>query len=612
MTFGNGNDTTPNGNHVVTVGAESPAATPRSTLADIEAFIPELMAALGSPGLTATVYRAGERIIHRGFGVKSVNQAADAPGNSVDVHSLFDLCSVTKAMTSACVAVLVHRGLVSWDAPVRTYLPELKFSDPVLTERATVLDLLAHRTGVAGHDEVWEGSGRMALASYSVLDRIEHLGVGGPFRASLIYSNLMYCVATVLVERVSGVAFPDFVAEHILTPLGMTDAVWCSEAFRGHANAAQPHEVVPTFDQIVDAFLRPAAEDAATPPEDLLASLDAKAETPLSPEDAARLAAAPFAVTQIAGVDEDNRTAAGTGFLYPSADDMLKWAQCWLAGGLAPDGKTRVIYEMDKLVRVHNHDWYETEAEATRGIRSLGYGCGWVVKQFGEYEILYHSGHMPGQLTLLALVPGAGIAMYFAENVDNAHAGQILYSLYLEALLAPRRHPNADGPFTVDAARALLPKAKWKSMLELADEMHTVLAGKLSADDQPGADLRHLVGVYHHPAYGYWTIISDESLATRRLRLIRAPETNVVLRRVHPAATDVGDYMADPTNAHFAFGAETMYLSFRPSADPETGIMATLPAPRRNYGAAWVPRTRYDLVVRESSSQVDVVLKRVE
>ena len=70
-------------------------------------------------------------------------------------ETLFPLASCSKGFTSALIAMLADEGKLSWDDPIRRYLPEFRLADPVVSGAATFRDLMIHRTGLASHDYLW-------------------------------------------------------------------------------------------------------------------------------------------------------------------------------------------------------------------------------------------------------------------------------------------------------------------------------------------------------------------------------------------------------------------------------------------------------------------------
>ncbi|MGW4244578.1 serine hydrolase domain-containing protein [Nocardia sp. NPDC004722] len=84
-------------------------------------------------------------------------------GKAWDAESLTVLMSVSKGMTATCVHILVDRGLLDLDAPVRVYWPEFAAAGKT---KITVADLLSHRGGLSSFDAD-SGIGAQQLTDWS-------------------------------------------------------------------------------------------------------------------------------------------------------------------------------------------------------------------------------------------------------------------------------------------------------------------------------------------------------------------------------------------------------------------------------------------------------------
>ena len=94
----------------------------------------------GEEGIQFAVYKDEELVVDVWGGV------ADATtGRRVDRQTLFNVFSVTKAVTATALHVQAERGLVSYDAPIARYWPEFAAHGK---DKATVRDGLSHRTGI--------------------------------------------------------------------------------------------------------------------------------------------------------------------------------------------------------------------------------------------------------------------------------------------------------------------------------------------------------------------------------------------------------------------------------------------------------------------------------
>ncbi len=122
---------------------------------------------------------------------------------------------------------------------MREVLPEFRLRNPVASEQATLRDLLTHRTGVPRHDWVHMGG---HLDNAGMLGALRHLKPSKPFRSAYQYQNLMYLVAGIVLERISGQRWEDFTRDRILLPLAMERATTSlEEMVERHLDYAAPH-----------------------------------------------------------------------------------------------------------------------------------------------------------------------------------------------------------------------------------------------------------------------------------------------------------------------------------------------------------------------------------
>ncbi|MBK6948793.1 MAG: serine hydrolase [Haliscomenobacter sp.] len=72
------------------------------------------------PGLAVAVVKDGKVLMAKGYGVRKLGE----PGQ-VNAQTIYGICSTTKAMTAAAMAILVDEGKVAWDDPVIKHLPRI-------------------------------------------------------------------------------------------------------------------------------------------------------------------------------------------------------------------------------------------------------------------------------------------------------------------------------------------------------------------------------------------------------------------------------------------------------------------------------------------------------
>ena len=195
--------------------ALEPADGPR-----IDALVASFMSAFEIPGMGIAIVRKGAPAFTRGYGVRALGRP-----ERVDEDTLFAIASNSKSFVAASLAMLVEEGKLGWDEPVVKYLPEFEMSDPAVTQMMTVRDLLVHRSGLAlGAGDLMQ----FPLSDHKreeFLPALRHLKLARGFRSGYAYDNILYVVAGILIERVSGRSWEDFVTARLLRPIGMRTAV---------------------------------------------------------------------------------------------------------------------------------------------------------------------------------------------------------------------------------------------------------------------------------------------------------------------------------------------------------------------------------------------------
>src|SRR5690242_16855840 len=110
------------------------------------------------------------------------------------------------------MAVLVDEGKVSWDDKVIRFLPDFKLSDPWITRELTISDILSHRSGLNSFegDLLWYGTN---YTKKDIVSKIQYAPIKNNFRTDFGYQNVMYLVAGLVIEAVSGKPYDEFIEE---------------------------------------------------------------------------------------------------------------------------------------------------------------------------------------------------------------------------------------------------------------------------------------------------------------------------------------------------------------------------------------------------------------
>jgi CubicO group peptidase (beta-lactamase class C family) len=169
------------------------------------------------PGASVIVVQNGQVIVRRAYGMADLQRHTRATPETD-----YRLASVSKQFTAMAVMLLARDGRVRYDQPVREILPEL----PAATRAVTLRHLLNHTSGLWDYEDLIPETRTAQLNDRDVLALLTpkdslYFPAGSAYR----YSNSGYVLLGLIVERASGIAFPEFLRARIFTPLGMTATV---------------------------------------------------------------------------------------------------------------------------------------------------------------------------------------------------------------------------------------------------------------------------------------------------------------------------------------------------------------------------------------------------
>jgi CubicO group peptidase (beta-lactamase class C family) len=353
-------------------------AAPAGLDATVDAIVANFMKAFETPGVSVAIVRKGQAPWLKGYGVRTMGKP-----DPVDAHTRFGIASNSKAFTGAALAMLVEEKKLGWDEPLIKYLPEFKMADPAVTGMFTVRDLLVHRSGLPlGAGDLMYFPQSSADAA-QVMRALQFLRPVRGFRAGYDYDNILYIVAGVLIERMSGLPWRDFITTRILRPLGMADAVPSRELLRT-PNVAGRH-----------ARLGPPARGIG-----------------------------PMKVIQ----PDEGPLIDAAGGINASVSDVAKWLEVQLALGELPGGKRlwskESAVEMWKPQVIISSSDGGTDTNPARAVMA-GYALGWSVQDFRGRRLISHSGGLSGQVTQTAMIPSAGIGVVVLSNTEDGVSGGI-------------------------------------------------------------------------------------------------------------------------------------------------------------------------------------------
>lgn len=171
------------------------------------------------PGLSLAVIKDGHVILAKGYGYANVEHRVPAKDETI-----FQSGSVGKQFTATAVMMLVEDGKLSLDDKITKYF----INAPESWGGITVRHLLTHTAGTTDYPSDFDF--RRDYTEDELLKRAQAIPLAFQPGEKWAYSNLGYVLLGVLIQRVSGKFYGDFLQERIFRPLSMTTARIISEA----------------------------------------------------------------------------------------------------------------------------------------------------------------------------------------------------------------------------------------------------------------------------------------------------------------------------------------------------------------------------------------------
>jgi CubicO group peptidase (beta-lactamase class C family) len=172
-------------------------------------------------GMSIGVVRGADTITLRGYGKADLELDVPTPDRAV-----YEIGSVTKQFTAAAILQLAEQHKLSLDDEITKYFPTY----PLRGYHLTVRRLLDHTSGIKGYTEIPEFEKIMArsLPRDSVVAMFSSKPFDFPPGDAMAYSNSAYFLLGLIIEKVSGQTYEQYVRQHLFEPAGMRDTRYCS------------------------------------------------------------------------------------------------------------------------------------------------------------------------------------------------------------------------------------------------------------------------------------------------------------------------------------------------------------------------------------------------
>jgi CubicO group peptidase (beta-lactamase class C family) len=328
-----------------------------------------------APGAALLVIRDGRPVFRRGYGVTDLHTL-----RPIDSKTNFRLASFTKQFTAAAIMLLARDGKLHYDDHLTDFFPEF----PAYGKSISVRNLLNHTSGLPDYEDILmkQHPDTPPEEVPQILDagvlRLLEQQTSAKFApgSKWEYSNSGYAVLAMIVEKVSGKSFGQFLQERIFTPLKMTNTLAYEKGKNQVPHRAYGYSKLGQSEsgqtELGQTELRQTVKDAWR-------------ETDQSPTSA----------------------VLGDGGIYSSLDDLAKWDRALRNYTLLSEA------EMQPAL---------TPARPTDGPAKLpdgpavSYGFGWFLDPYQGHKRMWHDGETIGFRTTIQRFPNDKMTIIVLAN----------------------------------------------------------------------------------------------------------------------------------------------------------------------------------------------------
>jgi CubicO group peptidase (beta-lactamase class C family) len=172
-------------------------------------------------GIAVAVYKDHKPLLLKGYGYADLEFDVKLPANAS-----FEIGSVTKQFTGAAILQLADEGKLSLDDDFTKYV---KFDTH--GKKVTIRQLLSHTSGIKGYTElpVFESFSVHKYKRDTLLRVVEKENFDFEPGEALIYNNTAFFILGLIIEKVSGVSYEEYVQKNLFEKAGMTNSYYCNE-----------------------------------------------------------------------------------------------------------------------------------------------------------------------------------------------------------------------------------------------------------------------------------------------------------------------------------------------------------------------------------------------
>lgn len=336
----------------------------QSQIRQIDAIASHALSAQHVSGIEIGIGRNGKVLFSRGYGLRDRWRRL-----AVTSQTIFPIGSITKQFTAACVMQLVDRGKVRLDAHLSHYLPNAPHAGDI-----TVRELLNQTSGLPDYLEnkpllatITGGTARpqSVESMVSLVDgKPLHFKPGTKYE----YSNTNYALAGMIIAKVSGMSYAQFLKRNIFAPQDFTAMQYLRWSVPGGTDVTRGYDFKKGTFRLLPRF-----------------SLD---------------------------------WGNAAGAIASDVGDLIHWDNAFFTGAVIPLNLVRVattppagVVMLPSKNRINNI--------------GIGYAFGWVQARAEGRQMIWHNGGLPGARAMNATFPRDNLDIVVLTNASDAEPEEL-------------------------------------------------------------------------------------------------------------------------------------------------------------------------------------------
>ena len=337
-----------------------------------------------APGAAVLIRKEGRTVFSNGYGLSDLKTHT-----KIDARTNFRLASFSKQFTAMAVMLLVHDRKLRYEQNLVELFPGF----PEYGRAITVRHLLTHTSGLADYETLMEqkekAEGRTLWSETHQIHDDEVLALlaqqtKGVFKpgTSWAYSNSGYVVLGLIVAKISGMPYPDFLRRRIFAPLKMNNTV----AYINGVNVV--HHRAYGYGKKDGSFL---------------------------------------------DTDQSSTSATlGDGGIYSNLIDLARWDDALGAGRLLSKSEMAPAFEAIKLNDGTQPHWpSQGDGDNLAPGQPVSYGFGWFLSPIEGHPCVWHTGSSSGFRTVIERFTDNGLTVVILLNRTDLDPAQLAKQVQL-------------------------------------------------------------------------------------------------------------------------------------------------------------------------------------